>query len=895
MELRNVSPVIVAAAALVACAPPSEKPQDLEANASMKTSADATAPVSRDPQQRLTATYARFRSSQIANVDYDLAISLPPEAERFAGTSTVTFDLLRRDAPVTVDFKGGEISSVVINGRPLEVEHNGAWLRLPADALAEGRNSVAIAFTQDYSRDGAGLQRFEDPEDGRIYLFTHFEPFDANRMFPCFDQPDLKATYQLTVDAPAEWQVVSAAAEASRTEVKTDAFPDAAVRWVFDREARFSTYVFSLHAGPYASWESTAGDVPLRVFARQSIAAFVDAEQWLGLTRDGIAFFNEWFDLAMPYAKYDQVIVPGLNIGAMENVAAVTFNETYLSRGGAHTRAEAEALADVLLHELSHMWFGNLVTPDWWDGLWLKESFATYMSHVAVSGITGDPSIWQTFFAKDKQRAYLADQRVTTHPVDVPVGDTRDAFTHFDSITYNKGASVLKQLAHFVGDDAFRAGVQQYLREFSGKTTRLADFVAALSEHSSLDLEAWSNEWLYTAGVNTFAAKVDCSEGSITSLTLQQTAADDQPRLRTHRVRVGLYSVQPDGTTAEIAMLPASPTGAISSVDVPQNTPCPDLVYPNAGDWAYARVVLDERTVQLLREHIGAVDDPLLRSMFWQSLWDMVRDASLPLQEFLSLAQRALAIEADERVAALVLDRVGDGIATLKRGLPETAALLGEFGPPLEALVWQRATQAGDATTRLTWFDAYLGIVHSAEGLARLERIPFDVDPRRHWRALIVLSSYGVDGTDARIDATLETDPSDFAMRRAMAAKAAVPQAAVKDDWLARFNDADDSLTLAQARDVMLHLFPAHQSELTEQFADSVLGALAGLAAQRNDAFLRAYNRVLPRSCSSASLARMGQTIEQGEALHPESLRALKVLRQEQEICSRMLQLASES
>ncbi|MEM9058261.1 MAG: ERAP1-like C-terminal domain-containing protein [Pseudomonadota bacterium] len=474
--------------------------------------------------------------------------------------------------------------------------------------------------------------------------------------------------------------------------------------------------------------------------------------------------------------------------------------------------------------------------------------------------------------------------------------DTRDAFAHFDSITYNKGASVLKQLAHFVGDEAFQRGVRRYLREFSGKTTRLDDFVAALTASSGLDLAAWSREWLFTAGVNTFAVAPSCDGGQLRALTIAQSASEEQPRLRTHRVQLGLYGIDDSGAVTTLETLPVTVSGAETTVDLPDGLPCPQLVYPNTGDWGYARVLLDAQTAAQLVDHIGAVTDPLQRSMFWQSLWDMARDAALPLQEFLGLALRELDSEADERVVSLVLDRVAQGVVTLKRGLPASNALLDEYVGPLESLLWRRAQSAEDTTTRMLWFDAYLDIVHTEAGLARLPGAAgaLALDVRRQWQTQIVLATYGAGDSEAGVEALLAEGQSDYAQRKAMVARAALPEAAVKDRWLTRLHEGDD-LTLAQARDVMLYLFPAHQAALTERYAGRVLDALPALTGERNDAYLRAYNRLLPKRCTPVIGERLDAAIGLGEALHPESLRALRVHRQEQQICTRMLERAGAS
>src|SRR6185312_5421090 len=397
----------------------------------------------------------------------------------------------------------GALSSFKVNGATAAPVSSGDFFALPKDALRAGENVVEVSFTHPYSVDGSGLYRFQDPEDERVYLYSNFEPYAAHRLFPCFDQPDLKATYALSVDAPAAWTVVSTSRErgieaSGRRRV-----------WTFEKTPRLSTYVFSVHAGPYHVWTSTAGAIPLRLFARESLARYVDADEWLDVTRRGLDFYGQYFDLPYPFRKYDQLIVPDFNEGAMENVGAVTFGERYVSRS-TQTLDEREEAADTILHEMAHMWFGDLVTMKWWDGLWLNESFATYMAALSRARATRYTRAWQTFFGDMKEWAYREDQRETTHPIEAVVPDTGEAFANFDGITYGKGASVLKQLAFLLGENEFRDGVRRYLKDHAYGNTEESDFFGAMTRASGQDLSAWRKDWLDAAGVNTVRADYAC-------------------------------------------------------------------------------------------------------------------------------------------------------------------------------------------------------------------------------------------------------------------------------------------------------------------------------------------------------------------------------------------------
>ncbi|MCC7440834.1 MAG: aminopeptidase N, partial [Bdellovibrionales bacterium] len=488
----------------------------------------------------LSKEEALYRSERVSDVRYELSFELERTSTEagatpvFGGKAVVRFKLKAPAEGLTLDFVGGTQAAAVVNGTPLgEETYNGKFIALPAQALKVGENEAAVEFTHPYSSSGAGLYRFVDPEDKRVYVYTDFEPFDANQLFPCFDQPDLKATYLAEVSAPASWTVVSASRETEATDLPAVEGQKGEARklWKFPVTSRFSTYIFPLHAGPYKIWtadEPATGTVegetiPLRLFARQSLARYVRPDDWFPATRQGFAFFQEYFASPYPFGKYDQLIVPDFNSGAMENVAAVTFSERYVKRG-VPTRDDREGLAEVILHEMAHMWFGNLVTMKWWDDLWLNESFATFMAYLAAAEATEFTDIWQGFFDDTKQWAYWEDQLVTTHPIVAEVPDTSQAFANFDGITYGKGASALKQLSFLLSPPKFRDGVRAYMKKHAFQNTAMSDFMDSLSAASGTPLSGWTQSWLRTAGVNTISVDHACEGGKITRFLLTQSA-----------------------------------------------------------------------------------------------------------------------------------------------------------------------------------------------------------------------------------------------------------------------------------------------------------------------------------------------------------------------------------
>ena len=470
-------------------------------------------PVSDPARDVLTRHEAAGRQARVRDVHYDLAFDLVAGSTEYAGRATITFEVLPGDSPIWLDATGGE-PFVTLDGRTLTGASEGHRIVLPED-LQPGPVVVEVDYRNRYDVTGDGFHRFVDPEDGTEYVYSNFEPFEAHRLFPCFDQPDIKATYQLTVDAPSDWAVVSA----SRAGVER--LPDGRRRHRFERTPRFSTYLLPLVAGHWHAIHEERDGISLGLYARRSMARLVEREaaELFEVTRQGFRFFADLFDQPYPFDKYDQLFVPEFNAGAMENVGAVTFHDSFLFRDPP-TEPERLTRAEVVLHELAHMWFGDLVTMRWWDDLWLNESFATFMSFLALDEATRFGAAWQRFNGVLKPLAYRDDQMVTTHPIAGSVADTKEAELGFDGITYEKGASVLKQLVATIGRDAFRDGIRAYFRRHAWGNATLADFLAALGDAAGRPLDHWADVWIRTASLNTIEARWEAADGHITSFEL---------------------------------------------------------------------------------------------------------------------------------------------------------------------------------------------------------------------------------------------------------------------------------------------------------------------------------------------------------------------------------------
>jgi aminopeptidase N len=835
------------------------------------TAAFAQAP--RPAEAVLTVEHARDRALRVSRVAYDLAVRLDGRSPEYSGAVTVTFELADATRDLTLDFTGGSIASMRINGKETAAAYNGFYLTLPRSALRAGENRVAIEFAHPYSSDGSGLYRFVDPEDGRHYLYTDFEPYNHNRLFPSFDQPNLKASYATRATVPKDWHVVSIVAESNVQRGAAEAV------WTFPRSAPISTYTFALHAGQYRVWEARAGKVPLRLFARESVARYVKVDEWFLITRQGFEFFERYFDVAYPFGKYDQVIVPHFNAGAMENVGAVTFSERYLRRG-AVTREDRRTLASVVLHEMAHMWFGDLVTMDWWNGLWLNESFATFMATLAMSEATEFTDELESAY-RSTVRAYRADERETTHPIELPVPDTDSAFSNFDAITYEKGSATLKQLNHLVGPEAFRRGVSAYLKQHAYGNTSIDDFLGSISAAADRDLQPWAQEWLGRAGANAIDVELHCNDGAIGGLAVLQSAPAAWPTLRTHRTQLGLYRFEGGGVVMKT--LPVTYSGARTAVEDLNGEPCPDLLFANHGDWDYVRAQLDLRMLPALNERLALFPDPLIRAMLWQSVWEMVLDTRLRGTDFVDFALANLAAEHDEGIVAQVLGTVQLALRYLTFAEADAAA---GMTAKVASFLWEQiAAREPGGDQQVAMFDCYVAIAQGAEVLAALaalleeQRMPPDgirLDQDRRWNVLQILSEAEHPGLDALIAKERLRDPSDQGRLRALAVEAARPDLDVKRGWLQRLL-GDSDLTLADARAASAGLFPSSQHRLRAALSDEILGGLAVLNQNRNSSYFASFvSGLLGPLCDAQYLEKLDAAIGAAEALHPILRRGLR-------------------
>jgi len=862
------------------------------------------------PASALTREMASARARQVRNAAYRLWFRLDADRESYEGRVVIDFDLDEgAEGELSVDFQDGVIRALSINGKRVLAEkvaerYDGNRLRFdPGELAAEGGNRIEIAFAHAYSTTGNGLHRFEDPVDGRVYTYSNFEPYNANRMFPCFDQPDLKASYELTVEAPRDWVVISNTPEREVTTVEDRS------SWRFPPSPVFSTYVFALHAGPYASWEGDASGIPIRLFARQSLAPYVDHAEWLEVTRQGLAFFDANFAYPYPYGKYDQVIVPDFNSGAMENVAAVTFSERYVSRSKI-TDDTGRDRANTILHEMAHMWFGDLVTMRWWNGLWLNESFATWAAAWAVEDATRFGGGWHDFFAGMKRWAYWEDQLVTTHPIEVAVSDTDQAFANFDGITYGKGASVLKQLAFFLGEDEMRAGLERYFWRFALGNTTLGDFMLALSDSSDRHLAQWQALWLESPGLNglevswTCAAEQDSSV--ISGLTLRQSPSEWSGVLRPHRTRIGLYSTRDWKRMGD--PITVSYEGAETAVEQAVGRPCPGFVYPNDGDYDFVKVTLDPVSLAAVRSNIVRLEDPLLRQQLWHTLWEMVVDGRLSAREYADAALSQAGAEGNTLVLAALLETLvlpNPGSASILKYLPDAEREV--YRGRMEAAFLsglERAPAGSDL--QLVWTFALLRVARSPQTLALLEglldgAVELDglrVDQDRRWELIRALARVGAPSARERIARELEKDPTDTGRKQAIASEASLPDAEIKAVWRARIagEEGTEPLADAQLRMAMHAYHQLGQEELRESSVDWFFATLPDFAATRDEDLVDDFTvSMFPALCDERLIRKTDALLASGTRLPAAVEKNLRKARQEEERCLRARRLNATS
>ncbi len=783
----------------------------------------------------LTRDEAATRSALITVASYQVDLDLTGSDATFGSVSVVRFGCATPGSSTFINLTAPAVREITLNDAPVSLDaFDGNRITLTRLAA---ENVLRVVADCAYSRSGEGLHRFTDPADGRVYLYSDLETFDAHRVYACFDQPDMKASYELAVTAPADWQVVSNMAPESTV-------PDGeALRWHFPATPVMPTYITAVAAGPYHVVRDQHDGIPLGVYCRQSLASYLDADEILEVTRQGFDFFHSSFGIKYPFGKYDQLFVPEFKEGAMENAGCVTFVEAYIFRSRV-TDFAREARGETILHEMAHMWFGNLVTMRWWDDLWLNESFATWAGTLAQVEATRWTSAWTTFAQLYKAWAYRQDQLPSTHPIAADIPDIAAVEVNFDGITYAKGAAVLKQLVAYVGRENFLDGVRKYFAVHAWGNATLADLLAALEETSGRDLAAWSTEWLQTAGVNTLrpSYSVD-ADGRFAEFAVEQEAPASHPVLRSHRIAIGLY----DRTSAGLVRRQRVETdvaGPRTVVPELVGQPRPDLVLVNDDDLTYAKIRLDDHSLRTLvgpggsgplgsgvspggtaspraSSSIGAFTDSLPAALCWSAAWDMVRDGEMAARDYVRLVLSGISSVADISVVQTLLRQAGQAV----RRFADPAWRQTGMTLMAEALRDLLHDAPADSDTQLAYVRAFAGVAISTHHLALLAGLldgsvvlgGLSVDTDLRWSLLWRLVSRGARGED-EIDAELARDATDAGERHAASCRAAIPTAEAKQqDWETLIGG---ELTLAMFRAVLTGFADPDQPELLAPYRE---------------------------------------------------------------------------
>ncbi|MPY63317.1 aminopeptidase N [Streptomyces spongiae] len=792
------------------------------------------------PGENLSRDEAQERAALLSVEGYDVSLDLRSavgdadgEPRTFRSVTTIRFRCADPGATSFADLVAPSVTSVSLNGKDLDPSEVFDGARIVLEDLAAD-NELVVDAQCAYSRTGEGLHRFVDPEDGEVYLYTQYEPADSRRVFANFEQPDLKAPFRFEVRAPEGWTVWSNGVGEPHDGV-----------WRFAETKPISTYITAVVAGPYHhvtdTYERTFEDgtrleIPLGALCRKGLAPYFDADDVFLVTKQGLDFFHDHFDYPYPFGKYDQAFVPEYNLGAMENPGLVTFREEYIFRGKV-TRASYERRANVVLHEMAHMWFGDLVTMVWWDDLWLKESFADFMGVFSMVEATRFTDGWITFANNRKSWAYRADQLPSTHPITADIRDLEDAKLNFDGITYAKGASVLKQLVAYVGRDAFLEGARRYFKRNAYGNTRLGDLLSVLEETSGRDMATWSRAWLQTAGVNSLTPQVLLDgEGRVGELAIVQDAPESHPKLRPHRVAVGLYRRAAGGAVERYARVEVDVDGPRTVVGELAGAEAPELVLVNDDDLTYCKIRFDENSLATLRARLGDIADPLARALCWSALWNLTRDAILPARDFVDLVLRFAGRESD--IGVLQMLHAWADSALTYYAAPEWRE---EGGRLLaDGAVRELRLAEPGSQHQLAWARFVAAVASSPaelqllrgllEGTAKIDGL--EVDQELRWAFLGPLTAHGV-ADESVLAAELARDDTASGKRHQVRCLASRPSAAVKAQAWASVVESD-TLSNALVEATIAGFAQPSQRELTAPYTEKYFAAIERVWADRS-------------------------------------------------------------
>ena len=812
-------------------------------------SANAQIAVSSGPGSGVSRELARSRAARVSDIRYDLNFVLERGSRQTHGTETLTFHLGDRSSDLPLDFRDGTLEEVKLNGHALSGELQEGHLLLPATSLQEGDNTVVFRFTARVDPAGAAITRYADKEDGSEYIYSLFVPMDASMAFPCFDQPDLKARFTLTVGAPTEWTVIS------NTEPTRKTSSGAVSQTVFSETKPISTYLFAFTAGPWTKIHHTPGLPDVYVRRSQVKRAEPEVPELQAITQQGMTWLADYFHQPFPFPKYDMVLIPGFPFGGMEHAGATFLREDAILFRQAPTASDRFGRDITTLHELTHQWFGDLVTMRWFDDLWLKEGFAQYMAYRAMDALHPETKPWKHFFEDIKPQAYGIDETEGTTPIFQDIPNLNDAKSAYGAIVYQKAPAILKQLEFRLGTAAFRHGLQIYLAQHAYANAEWAHLIAAFHEASGQDVRSWADAWVLRRGMPEVTATFSCSKGQLTSLSLHQ------------------HDVLPDNFVWPISTdvllqgsgsnnLPKSRTlhAALDKSDgvipIPPNTACPSFVYANAGDNAYGRFLLDPKSIAYLAPSnetnardvpLTRIQDPFLRSQLLIAVWENVRKADLAPSRFAQLALIDLDHEDDEPISRIL----GGHLATAFHSY-----ISPDGGNGLRAIAYdimrRRMLQSPTLGLRIVSFRTFVSLADQPRAWDDLNdllsgklTVPgLELRPLDRWNMVGKLISSGSPLAGDAFAAQQKADQSSDGLRYAWAVQAGRPDAATKTDYFAAYTLSPKD-SAAKAEDWLtqsLRSFNAwNQQALTEAYLKRALAQLPEIKRERKIFFLGAW------------------------------------------------------
>ena len=779
----------------------------------------------------ITRAEAVSRFEVVANPKYTVALTIDGTGDTYSCVASINFDA-KNGAETWLDLISPLVDSIWLNGTELKVSEVFDGTRIKLANLKE-KNSVQVKANCSYMNTGEGLHRHIDPVDNEVYIYTQFEVADSRRVFPVFEQPDIKGTLALTVSAPTKWTLISNSPTPASVKVT-----EKMSTWSFAVTPTMSSYLYALCAGPYFKktdiYKGKFGSYPLAVFVRPSLAEFLDHEEIFEITKQGFAWFEEKFQVGYPFPKYDQIFVPEFNAGAMENVGCVTFRDEYIFRSRT-TRTAYETRANTILHEMAHMWFGDLVTMKWWNDLWLNESFAEWAAHWASTGATKYNEAWTLFHVQRKAWAYRQDQLPSTHPIAANMPDLDSVYENFDGITYAKGASALRQLVAWVGEENFLKGLKAYFDKHAWKNTELTDLLSELSISSGRDLESWTKLWLQSSGATLLRPQIQTdADNVITNATIQQEPPSAPPGLppvlRPHRLVVGTYEKQ-ESKLVRTNRFEIDVEGKETKVNELIGLKRPALILVNDDDLTYAKIRLDDFSLNTATKEIASIESSLSRALIWGAVWDMVRDGEVGTGKYLDLVLAGLAAETDIGLVQQVLMQCRSAIdvyADRKNRISYNT----KFADGLQSLLAKSENGSDHQLALVRSFSAVattdLQINRVAEILDGKEKIQgLNIDTDLRWTLLRRLVVMGKRDLEA-IEEELKRDDTAMGREHAAGAKAAIPTLEAKQiAWT--LVTTNESLPNSEIHSALGGLSYIDHAEIMKNFIDKYFESVATL------------------------------------------------------------------